>query len=147
MTHCLYPQTCGTAGQENPTHIGPTLPLPQPWPLESDPKHETTLWSLSWTCWSLWNICSALKGARFINGHRIGMFRDTERPYRRGFLKWLSQYKGRGCVYIWAWAWNNRPDRGRPELEHPTSGWREINSAALRSSFTLHHSVSQHLAV
>lgn len=75
----------------------------------------------------------------FINGHRIGMFRDTESPYRRGFLKWLSQYKGRGCVYIWAWAWNNRPDRGRPELEHPTSGWREINFTASSCTLTLHH--------
>lgn len=37
---------------------------------------------------NLRNICSALKSSTFINGHRIGMFRDTERPYRRGFLRW-----------------------------------------------------------
>lgn len=70
-----------------------------------------------------------------ISGNRIGIFRDTEGSYRRGFLRWTSRYKDRGCVYIWAWAWNNSHGRGRPKLEHPTSGKRENKLTRLYTAF------------
>lgn len=97
------------------------MDTPHHWP-KIRPTNETPVRSLSRTWWSKWCICSALKGFTFFNVHRIGMFRDIERSYRTSWGEW---YKSRSSVYIWALAWNNTPDGGRPEWEHPTSGWMD----------------------
>lgn len=70
-------------------------------PLEPDPKHKTALWSLSWASKFLWNICSALKSSSSIYGHKISMFGDSERPYRRSFLRWSSKIQRPGlCLHL-----------------------------------------------